>query len=288
MTSPLVVIVGETASGKSALALELAQRYEGEIICADSRTVYKGMDIGTAKPTLADQEKVQHYGLDLITPDCYFSAAQFQHIANEAIGDITRRGKLPILVGGTGLYVDSILFNFTFPPAPDSAERERLSALDVSQLQSEIIEKDLTMPSNSLNKRHLARVIETNGIPGLKQGMRENTLVLGLRVDREELRMRIEKRVEMMISEGFLQEVEGLGKRYGFDAPGMLAPGYRAFAKYLTHEIAMDEAAADFIKSDLALAKRQRTWFKRNNGIQWLDYRSNYVDLLTTFLNKSS
>ncbi len=285
--SPLIVIVGETASGKSALAIELAKQFDGEIICADSRTVYKGMDIGTAKPTSEEQAVVPHHLLDIITPDKSFSAADFQRTANQMITDIVARGKLPIMVGGTGLYIDSVLFDFEFRRPAESAERERLEAMSVHELQAEIARAGLQLPENLQNKRHLMRTIETGGVVGSRHDLRPNTLVLGLRVEREELEKRIAARTDAMVQAGFVEEVRGLGEQYGFDAPGLQAPGYKAFRKYLAGESDMSSARDEFIKNDLHLAKRQRTWFKRNKSIQWLGDRSLAVDIVTTFLNKT-
>lgn len=155
----LIVIVGPTASGKSSLAMRVAKTYGGEIIAADSRTVYKGMDIGTAKPSQSDQTKVPHWGLNLVSPGQRFTAHQFQKYANSKIKDIQKRGKLPILVGGTGLYMDAVLFGFGFLPDADPGNREKLEVLSVSQLQKIIENKGYIMPVNSQNKRHLIRAI---------------------------------------------------------------------------------------------------------------------------------
>jgi tRNA dimethylallyltransferase len=252
-TEPLVAIVGETASGKSALGLELTQRFNGEIICADSRTIYKGMDIGTAKPSQNERELAVHHVLDVVTPDKKFSVKQFQVMAKDLIKDISDRDKLPILVGGTGLYIDSVLFDYQFP----EAERDER------------------------NPRH-ARSDQRD-----RETMRENTLVIGLRVSRDVLEARITARVEKMMDEGLLVEIEGLAGTYGWEAPGMLAPAYKAFRGYFEGTISLAEAKVLFVKNDLQLAKRQRTWFKRNHSIHWLDDPSEAVDLVTTFLNKN-
>jgi tRNA dimethylallyltransferase len=248
----LVAIVGETASGKSALAIELAQRFDGEIICADSRTIYKKMDIGTAKPTDAERQLVPHHMLDVITPDRKFSAVQFKVMASDLMKDISGRGKLPIMVGGTGLYIDSVLFDYQFP------ETQR----------------------DAVNPRH------ANSEQRDREHMRANTLVIGLRVPREVLEARITARVEAMIQAGLPAEIESLAEEYGWEAPGMQAPAYRAFRPYAEVRLSLDKAKAEFVKNDLNLAKRQRTWFKRNESIQWVDDPRQAVDLLTTYLNK--
>jgi tRNA dimethylallyltransferase len=282
---PLVVIVGETGSGKSALAMELAERFNGEIICADSRTVYKGMDIGTAKPSAADQAKIPHHLLDVVRPDQSFTAAEFKRLATKAIADIHDRGRLPIMVGGTGLYIDSVIFDYDFRPPADPERRAELQKLSIEQLQAQLEAEGIPLPRNERNPRHLVRALETGGVPANKQALLPWTLVIGLQVDREELRRRITARVEEMVRAGFVMEVKQLVQKYGEDIEALQAPGYKAFRQYLQGDISPEEARALFIKNDLALAKRQRTWFRRNKSIQWVDDPSTAVELTTTFLN---
>jgi len=282
---PLIVIVGQTASGKTALALEIAEKFDGEIICADSRTIYKGMDIGTAKPNKEEQARVPHHGINLINPDETFSAAQFKEYAFKTIRDIHQRGKLPILVGGTGLYIDAVLFDFQFGERADQKLREELSTKTVPELHSIIHELGYAMPENDQNKRYLIRTIERRGDVGGSKDIRPNTLVLGLVADMETLERRISRRVDTMLEQGFIDEYKKLLLRYQKNAPGFLAPGYKAFAEYLDGTVSLDEAKAAFIRNDRQLARRQRTWFKRNNSVQWLSDRSNAVEIVTTFLN---
>lgn len=271
--SPLLVIVGETASGKSALALSAAEALHGEIICADARTIYEGMDIGTAKATTLERAGVPHHLIDAVRPDQYFSAAQFKQLADEVIEDVAARGKLPILVGGTGLYVDAVVYDFEFRPAADPVERERLNNMSVEELQNEVLEKGLPMPENRQNKRHLTRVIETNGMPAQRHPLRENTLIVGLSLPREVLEERVRRRIDTMLVLGFAEEVRRLSEQYGWDAPGLNAPNYKAFRPYLEGEMSLEEAKEHFVKNDLNLAKRQRTWFKRHSDIVWFDSR---------------
>ena len=285
MTDALIVIVGTTASGKTALALELAEKFGGEVICADSRTVYRGMDIGTAKPTLEEQERVAHHLIDVVDPNERFSAAQFKEQAIAAIADIHSRGKLPILVGGTGLYVDAVIFDFQFVEIKDESLRQTLEQLSVEELQREITRLGYVMPENSKNKRYLVRTIERHGETGSKRELRPNTVAIGIAASREVIRQRIENRVEAMFAEGFVDEAKSLVRAFGETAPAFLAPGYKAVIPYLRGEISIEQAKADFVKNDYHLAKRQETWFKRNKSIQWVNDRSEGVDLVTTFLN---
>jgi tRNA dimethylallyltransferase len=284
-----LVIVGETASGKSALAIELAERFDGEIIAADSRTVYKGMDIGTAKPSLEERARIPHYCLDLVTPDEPFTVADFKREAERAMEDIAARGKLPVLVGGTGLYIDAILYDFSFRAPGDKSMRAKLADLSVQELQERLLARGIPLPNNPRNPRHLIRALETGGEKPLSRPINENTLVIGLKVEREVLKQRIRDRIGQMVEQGLVEEARRLGERYGWDVPAMQAPGYKAFRGYIEGSIQLEEAKRLFAWADLDLAKRQRTWFRRNKSIHWFDNRGKLpeiVDLTTTLLNK--
>lgn len=283
---PLLVIVGETASGKSALALDLAERYQGEIICADARTVYQGMDIGTAKPSAAEQAQVPHHLLDVVTPDQTFSAADFKRLAEAAIANIKNRGKLPILVGGTGLYVDSVLFDFQFRAPAKPSLRAELSSLSVPELQGRLTEQGIALPANAQNPRHLIRALETGGEPAERGHLRPDAVVYGLRIERDELELRLNVRTDAMLAAGLAAEVRQLAEQYGWDAPGLSAIGYREFQACLMGEQSLVETRDLIIRHSLQYAKRQRVWFKRNPCIQWHDDPRQIVDSITTFLNK--
>lgn len=268
---PLVVIVGQTASGKSDLAMRVAEAYDGEIICADSRTIYKGMDIGTAKPSKEDQIHVPHHLLDIVTPEQSYSAAQFKADANTKIAEILSRGKLPIMVGGTGLYVDAVLYNYQFRPV-DVGKRQRLAGLSLSALQAQAHKLGIAEDQIDFkNKRHLLRAVETENVLHDTQQLRPNTLLIGLNLDREILRQRIAKRVQVMLDNGLVAEVTALGERYGWNNEALSGICYRLFGQYIRREVTLDEAVSKFVQGDMNLAKRQRTWFKRNPHIQWFD-----------------
>src|SRR5688572_21256799 len=164
MNKPLIVIAGPTASGKSALAMKVAKKYNGEIICADSRTVYKGMDIGTAKPSAVDRKEVPHHLLDIVQPNQPFTAADFKEQALAAIDDISGRGKLPIMVGGTGLYIDSVIFDYRFGDPADPDKRAQLQDMTLEQLQQMCVMEGIRLPENTKNKRHLVRAVELGGV----------------------------------------------------------------------------------------------------------------------------
>lgn len=272
--SKLIAIVGPTASGKSALAMELAQKYNGEIICADSRTIYRYMDIGTAKPTQAEMMLIKHHLVSIKDPGEPFSAAEFKELALEAIGDITGRGKLPLLVGGTGLYVDSVLYDYKFNKEADTQLRNELNKLSLSQLAERLhsIDPALAEAVDTKNPRRVIRAIETAGQSSVRsKRLRKNTLVLGMLVDKKLLQNKITARVTDMLAQGFLDEVRRLGEKFGFDSEVLTGIGYRAFKDVIAGTKTLNEAAAEFVRGDINLAKRQMTWFKRNKDIRWVE-----------------
>ena len=289
-TAPLLVIVGETASGKSALALELAQILNGELICADSWTVRREVNIGTAKPTAAEIALVRHHVLDVAGPDEDFTAAVFKRLANEAIEDITKRGKLPILVGGTGLYIDGVIYDFGFLAEGDRTEREVFNVISNEQLLAIIAERGIELGDvDRGNKRRLIRLIETNGAKPTKQNLQPNTLLIGMKVERDVLHKRIEKRVDAMIAGGLEAEVAGLAQRYGWDCEALKGVGYAQWKGHFLDTQSHEETRAKIIKATLDLAKRQRTWFKRNKSIHWFNtpVKSTHVaEFVTTSLDK--
>lgn len=235
----LLAIVGPTASGKTALAIETAKKYGGEIICADSRTIYRGLDIGTAKPSIEERQGIPHYGLDLVNPDEKFSASDFKKRAEGWILDIKNRGKLPIIVGGTGLYVDALLYNYSF--APQGSER------------------------STENPRHVNPGVEVS-----RDNLKPGTVMVGLFPGKEVLEQRIIARAQAMKNSGVKEEANRLGREYGWDTPGASGNIYRVLRPYLEGTDELDEALRKFVILDRQLAKRQMTWFKRNKDIRWL------------------
>ncbi|MEX0932007.1 MAG: tRNA (adenosine(37)-N6)-dimethylallyltransferase MiaA [Candidatus Saccharimonadales bacterium] len=286
MKPKLIAIIGETASGKSSLALEVAKKYNGEIINADSWQVYKGMDVGTAKPSREERVEIPHHLIDIISPGADFTAAEYKHLAQKAIKDTTKRGKLPILVGGTGLYIDSVLFNFSFLPPGKEGERERLNSLSIKQLIKEIKQKEIDLSGIDIrNKRRLVRLLETGGKrPERSKDLRQNTLVIGLKIGRSKLRERIEKRVEIMFRKGLKKEVGELAEEYGWNVESMKGIGYRELRGYLEGTQSNSETKRKIIKNTLNLAKRQRTWFKKNPHINWVQSNEEAYKLVRDFL----
>lgn len=270
--TPLVAIVGETASGKTAAALKVAKQIGGEIICADSRTVYKYMDIGTAKPTKLEQKNIPHHLIDVVEPTELFNVAEFKQLTEQAIQEVNRRGKIPILVGGTGLYIDAVLYNFQFGDETNPEMHNKLEKMNDVELTTYASENNIHIQvSEFKNRRHLIRKLERGGDKPKQTNLREGTLVVGLSLEREVLKNRITKRVERMFVDGFVQEVSKLRQKYDLNAETFKTPGYKSVSDYLDGKVSLEEAKEQFTKADFQLAKRQRTWFKRNEHIEWFD-----------------
>ncbi len=238
----ILFIVGPTASGKSALGMKVAQEFDGEIICGDSRTIYKGMDIGTAKPTNEDQALIPHHLLNVVKPDEKFSVSDFKQLADAAIDDIRARGKLPIVVGGSGLYIDSVLFNYQFSAPEGAAERD------------------------PINPRHLLNTVDED-----RRTMRDDAIVVGLNPDSEILKQKIRDRAQVMIDEGIIDEVRRLLEKYDPESEAMKGIIYRIFGDVVRGTKTLEQAKEEFINGDIRLVKKQMTWFKRNPHIRWFD-----------------
>jgi tRNA dimethylallyltransferase len=268
--APLVVIVGPTASGKSSLAMKLAKVLGGEIICADSRTVYKGMDIGTAKPSAQDQREVPHWGLDLVEPGEVFTAADFKQYALQKVQEIRERGHIPFIVGGTGLYVDGVIFDYEFGK-PEPELRKQLEALSLDSLKEYCAINNIELPENENNRRYVIRAIEQKSINNKRLSrLIDNVLVVGIATEREALRSKIAARADQLFESGMLEEATKLGKKYGWDNEAMTGNIYKLVRKYLDGELTMEELKQANATADWKLAKRQLTWFKRNPYITWL------------------
>lgn len=274
---PLVVIVGPTASGKSATAMRIAEEFGGEIICADSRTIYKGMDIGTAKPTPEDQARVPHWGLDVVEPGESFTAADFKFLAQQKIAEIRARGHVPMIVGGTGLYVDGLIFDYQFG-APEPELRKKLEALTLEELKEYCLNNNISLPENQQNRRYVIRAIEQKSINNKRlTAPIANTVVVGINTERDVLRQRIADRSEQLFENGMVQEAKLLGEKYGWDSEAMTGNIYRLVKQYLDGEFDEEELKQRFITSDWQLAKRQITWLKRNPFIHWASLDDAYM-----------
>lgn len=280
LVRPLIVIVGPTASGKSNVAIELAEQYGGEIISADSRTIYRHMDIGTAKPSAEDQARVPHWGLDIVEPGESFSAADFKRYAVEKIAEIRSRGHVPFLVGGTGLYVDAVVFDYQFGRAANPEEREKWEGMSLEALHKYCIRNNIPLPENSQNKRYVIRAIEQQGVSAKRsKNPIDNTIIVGIATDREQLRERIHMRSEHLFDDGVVDEAKRLAGQYGWDSEAMTGNIYRLARDFLDTKISLDEFKKRNETADWHLAKRQLTWLKRNEHIEWLTLEEvkNYI-----------
>ena len=287
---PVVCIVGPTATGKTDLAIRLAKQFQGEIICADSRTVYRGMDIGTAKPTPEEQAAIPHHLLDLIDPYQTLSAAEFKQLAEEQITDIWKRGSIPFLVGGSGLYIDAVIYDYQFPPEADPELRAMLEKLNDEDLRQrlEAADPEAFATVDLANRRRVVRAIETAGIVKNRRGeAAANFLILGLDLNKEVAQKRIEQRVKKMLSQGLFREVKEISEQFGWEAEALQAPAYKAFKEAVLGRKTVDEAAADFVRADQLLAKKQRTWFRRNPAIHWLQNPADAQALVADFLART-
>lgn len=289
-TIPLVVIVGPTASGKTGLAIKVAKELGGEVISADSRAIYKGMDIGSAKPTAEEMQGVQHWGFDLVEPGERFTAANFQHYARTKIDEISKRGKVPMLVGGTGLYIDSLLFNYEFPPQTTVEERAKWAGMSLEQLHKYCVENNIQLPQNHMNKRHVVNSIMHNG-HALKMSrvIDPNTVVVGISTEKKDLIERIAQRTAQFMKSGVLEEAKVLAEKYGWENEAMTGNIYPLARDYLERRIDYNELTEKFNTKEWRLAKRQITWFKRNEHIKWLPLDLAYTYIIHEFarLNKS-
>ncbi|MEK7354651.1 MAG: tRNA (adenosine(37)-N6)-dimethylallyltransferase MiaA [Chloroflexota bacterium] len=285
--SKLVAIIGPTASGKSQLALRLAQQFNGEIVSADSRQVYRLMDIGTAKPGGDEMSIIPHYLIDIINPDEDFSLAQYQQLAYQSIADIQQRHKLPLLVGGTGQYLWAVVEGWKIPEvAPDLEFRQRLEGRaaqgETDQLYQELaqIDPDAAQRIDRRNVRRVIRALEvarnsevSSTQPQLKISPPFNTLIIGLTTERKELYRRIDQRVDRMIEQGLVDEVKRLVEMgYDMALPSMSGIGYKQLGQYLGGELTL-EAAVQQIKTEThRLVRRQYNWFRlKDERIKWFD-----------------
>lgn len=269
---PLVIIVGPTASGKTGLAIRLAKKFDGEVISADSRTIYRGMTVGTAKPTAEEMDGVPHHLLDLIDPNERFTLWDFQRLAKEKVYEIRQRDKTPFLVGGSGLYVDSIIFDYEITSQVlDTSMRQKLQEMTIDNLIMMIKEQRLELPNNYKNKRHLIRVLEQGQVnrERLTQPI-DNTIIVGITTEKEILEARIRSRSQQMVKSGLIDETKSLVAKFG-DQEAFRNNSYGEVQKFLCGEITdREELINRIVIVDRQLAKKQLTWFKRNRYIKWL------------------
>lgn len=283
----LIAIVGPTGIGKSHLALRLATGFNGEIVSADSRQVYRFMDIGTAKPSLEELSQVPHHLIDIINPDDIFSLAHYQELAYQAIDDIHRRGRLPFLVGGSGLYVRAVLEGWQIPRvSPDDEFRynieKKAEDTGADELYRELlsIDPEAAGKIDRRNVRRIARALEVHTKAnrpfselGRKKDPGFDIFIIGLTLERSELYRVVDRRVDMMIEKGLVAEVEKLLEMgYDFTLPAMSGIGYRQIRQYLNGETTLEQAVAKIKTETHRFIRHQYAWFRLNDDrIYWFD-----------------
>jgi tRNA dimethylallyltransferase len=304
MKTKLVVILGPTGVGKSEVAIDAALQVDGEIVNADSQLVYRHMDVGTAKPPPAARRDVPHHLIDIVDPDEEFNAARYRDLALGAIGEITARGKKPIVCGGSGLYLRALLQGIFVGPGKDKTTRERLeqeadaSGLGALHARLREIDPEAALRIHPNDRHRIVRALEVYEATGKtisewqkEHGFKErafDVLKIGLNRERKALYGLIDQRTEEMIARGLVGEVERLLEQgYGLDLPALQSIGYRQIGLYLRGEVTMDEAIALIKRDSHHLAKRQLTWFRADKDIRWYDMdreRENIVTAVEAFL----
>lgn len=311
MRQKIIAIVGPTASGKTKLSIELAKKFNGEIVSADSRQIYRGMDIGTAKPSYDIvsrkyydlrcrniSHRISHYLISIKNPNERYTVAEYKKDALKAIHKILQRSKLPILVGGTGLYVDTIAENLEIPEVkPNKALRAKLDTrikqYGLRKIYEELIKLDpeATQFIDPNNPRRVIRALEVALItkkPFSKQRRKGellfDVLKIGIDIPQEKLKQRIDKRVQKMIKDGLIEEVKRLVKKYGVSQPAFDAIGYREIIDYLGKKTSLKEAVEKIKVNTSRYAKRQMTWFKRDKNIRWVKSQKEAEKIIMNFL----
>jgi len=283
----LLVIIGPTAVGKTKLSIEMAKRYHGEIISGDSMQIYRGMDIGTAKIKTDEMEGVPHHLIDIRDPDESFSVAEFQQLVRAKIREIAQKGKLPIIVGGTGLYIQSVIYDYQFSDAAADEEfrhklEERAKDIGNEALYQELkkLDPESAEQIHPNNVRRVIRAFEIYHCTGKTMSEYQKvqtpdllyrTALVGLTMEREMLYNRINERVEMMMEEGLLDEVKGLYEKGLRACQSIQAIGYKEIYEYLDSRMTLDAAVENLKQNSRRYAKRQLTWFRNKMDVQWFD-----------------
>jgi tRNA dimethylallyltransferase len=288
MKPKLVVILGPTGVGKSDIAIDAALAAGGEVVNADSQLVYRGMNIGTAKPSETARKGVPHHLIDIVSPDEDFNAARYRELALHAIDEIRARGKHPIICGGSGLYLRALLHGIFLGPAKDAGIRERLEkeaqtrGLNVLHERLQRLDPCAAAKIHPNDRHRIVRALEVFEVTGkpisgwqAEHGFKESAfyvLKVGLNRDRSELYRLIDRRTDEMIAAGLVAEVEGLAASgYALELPALQSIGYRQIALHLRGELTLDQAIALIKRDSHHLAKRQLTWFRADKEIRWFD-----------------
>lgn len=284
----VIVICGPTASGKTALSIELAKRINGEIISCDSMQIYKEMDIGTAKPTIEEMQGIKHYLIDFVYPDERYSVADYKKDAKIAIKEILQKGKVPIIVGGTGLYVDSLIYEIEYPNIEfDEEYRQELEriaeqdGLEKLYKQAKEIDPEAIKKISQNDKKRILRILEIYHATGKNKTEQEkesrkkeveyNYKVYALDWERKKLYERINRRVDIMLEQGLIEEVKKIYQKYEKFPTAMQGLGYKEVVEYLNKEITKEEMIEKIKQETRRYAKRQLTWFRKNKQTIWIN-----------------
>jgi tRNA dimethylallyltransferase len=291
--NPLIAVVGPTASGKSDLGVQLARKFGGEVVSADSRQVYKGLDIGSGKITKKEMRGIPHHLLDVASPKRKFTVVQYQRRANQAIASIHRRDTLPILLGGTPFYVYALIDNYVFPEVkPDLKLRAELNKLSADQLLTKLkkLDPERAKIIEQKNKRRLIRALEIvvatgKPVPKLGQDRSSPALMIGMKKSPEELKQRIHKRLLKRLKQGMIQEVEYLHSAgLSWNRLEELGLEYRFVAQYLQKKISKQEMLDAIQKESEDFARRQMVWFKKDSRIHWIENQAQAEQVVNNFL----
>lgn len=301
----VIVICGPTASGKTALSIELAKKINGEIVSADSMQIYKDMNIGSAKVTNEEMQGIKHYMIDCVSPDERFSVADYKTNAKNAIEEIIKKGKTPIVVGGTGLYIDALIYEIEYKDIKiDENYRKELQEIEKNQGLEVLYKKALEIDPKAMEKisqndsKRIMRVLEIYKATGKNKTEQEaesrlkeipyDYKVFALTMDRDKLYERINKRVDIMIENGLIDEVKNLLEKYSEFPTSMQGLGYKEVRDYLQEKITKDEMIEKIKQESRRYAKRQLTWFRKNKQTIWLNSLEKIDDNINIILEASN
>ena len=300
----VIVICGPTASGKTKLSIELAKKINGEIVSCDSMQIYKDMNIGTAKPTFEEMQGIKHYLIDFISPDKRYSVAEYKIDAEKAIEEILNKGKIPIVVGGTGLYIDTIIYGIEYPKIEfddkyrkELEEREKKEGLIKLYEEAKQIDEEAIKKISINDKKRILRILEIYHATGKnkteqeiisrEKGPKFDYKVYAINMDREKLYERINKRVDIMIDNGLIDEVKKLLNKYKEFPTAMQGLGYKEVKEYLENKISKEEMINKIKQESRRYAKRQITWFKKNKQTIWINGLNKIEDNINLIINSS-
>ena len=300
----VIVICGPTASGKTALSIKLAKKINGEIVSSDSMQIYKDMNIGTAKPTKEEMQDIKHYLIDFISPNQRYSVADYKNDAEKAIKEIIDKGKIPIVVGGTGLYIDTLIYGIDYPKIEfdeeyrnELDEREKKEGLNKIYEEAKKIDEEAIKKISPNDKKRIFRILEIYHSTGKnkteqeiisrQKGPKYDYKVFAINIEREKLYERINKRVDIMIENGLIEEVNKLLTKYDEFPTAMQGLGYKEVKEFIENKISKEEMIDKIKQESRRYAKRQITWFKKNKQTIWINGLDKIEDNIELIIKES-